>query len=208
MRFILCILALALTACAAQQRPGTGEPLSEAQRAATVAVHMLCASDDGMRSWRGSGVIVDETTVLTAYHVADCDGDAMMAVETLRGVMVMAVLGNFDEGSDVASLILFESIPGHSARIGKPPGISEVICAEAAIPTRARKCGRVRWVAPDPAQNDIRHDLHVVGGNSGSGVYDQRGMLVGIVTLRRTDGPGGAAASLWSHKELLMPLAP
>ena len=211
MRFILCILALALTACtacAAQQRPGTGEPLSEAQRAATVAVHMLCASDDGMRSWRGSGVIVDETTVLTAYHVADCDGDSMMAVETLRGVMVMAVLGNFDATSDVASLILLESIPGHSAKIAKPPAIGQVICAESAIPTRARKCGRVKWLAPDPAQNDVRHDLHVVGGNSGSGVYDQQGNLVGIVTLRRTDRPGGAAASLWAHRELLMPLAP
>ena len=207
MRFILCILVLALTACAAQQRPGTGEPLSEAQRAATVAVHMLCAGDDGMRSWRGSGVIVDETTVLTAYHVADCDGDAMMAVETLRGVMVMAVLGNFDATSDVASLILLESIPGHSAKIAKPPAIGQVICTEVAIPTRARKCGRVHWLAPDPAQNDIRNGMHVVGGNSGGGVYNQQGGLVGIVTLRRTDKPGGAAASLWSHRELLMPLS-
>ena len=210
MRFILCILALTLSSCAAKQwPPESREPLSEAQRAATVAIHVICAAESGQISrWRGSGVIVDETTVLTAYHVADCPGDSMIAVETLRGIMVMAALGNFDEASDVASLILFESIPGHSATIAKPPGIGQVICAESAIPTRARKCGRVHWLAPDPAQNDIRHDLHVVGGNSGSGVYDQRGMLIGIVTLRRTDRPGGAAASLWSHKELLMPLAP
>lgn len=204
----ILLAALFVVSCAARQPPTKAtDPLSETQRRATVAVHVICDTGESIRQWRGSGVIVSESLVLTAYHVADCGGESLIAVETLSGILVMATLGNFDPDSDVASLVLLEPIPGHGVTLAPPPPVGHVVCSEAAIPTRARKCGKVIWLAAKPAQNDIRNGMHVEGGNSGSGVYDQLGRLVGIVTLRRTDRPGGAAASVWPHRVLLMPLS-
>lgn len=207
MKLILICLSLLSFACQAQPRhhkPFT--PLSEAQRAATVAIYTSCLDDDGLAQWRGSGVITGKHTILTAYHVVQCEGLMSSYVETLGGNLYEVQVVVDSEYNDIAKIEIVtdigEEFPWFEFEIGPRPELGELVCSESAIPTRARKCGTVTGLAENPNNGDIKFTNDVEGGNSGSGLYDTRGRLIGIVTMRWRFQQGGLAASLWSHAEI------
>lgn len=156
-------------------------PLAGDQRARAVRVVVACSTPEGIGLRRGSGVVVGPGSVLTARHVVECPGGfpATVQVALLDGREFVTTLKLPPGDRDVAKLTV-HGTPFDRAvpRFGHVELDSEV-CAATAVPSRARPCGRVQSV--DPGTLEVIADLVGDFGNSGSGVWDTRGRLVGIL---------------------------
>lgn len=165
----------------------------------------------------GSGVVVRPDAVLTAAHVVDADCDYYVQpldLPTMQEgnifpvhVAVMGeVAGVLDasgkkeknpNADDVALLVLDSetaAIPGYAPVLGPRPEPGETVCSAAAVPHRLRRCGTV--LEPDSQLSTlIRSKMPMTKGNSGSGVYDRRGHLVGLARSMCTVKTCGEQAS-------------
>lgn len=207
---VFALMPALLATCA--HAPGPSYPRSStAQAAAAVAVQSECrspfGSDGGVLSetlW-GSGVVIDERHVLTALHVVWCPAVPRIRVYFADGRSRAMVPLREDRVADLAMLdaASLEPLPGGPPpTFGARPDVGATVCAATAIPARAWSCGSV--VSHErPADSDVRHTAPTLPGNSGSGVYDGAGRLVGIVTALRTDGSGGYFVSLASRDGFL-----
>lgn len=149
------------------------------QRRAAVGIEVECA--DG-KAWRGTGVIVSSRTVLTARHVVDCGKVAAKSfvVKTLGGkrhdMLVTWMHGKADTAMlMIESKTLFrrdERVPYVTA----PWQYDQVVCRAAAVPYHGRFCGTVQGTY----KGQVRYDHIGQSGNSGSGVFDVQGRLVGL----------------------------
>ncbi len=183
---------------------------------AALELTVTCVQPDGKRiSWAGSGVIVSETMLLTAGHVAEtepgelCVYVAEDAAGNLYAVQPRVVLpsGSVDLASMelIAPSAKFKAAP---VRFGAVPLLNEIVCSATAYPRREHKCGPV--MKPKEPPGDIRMNMVVEPGNSGSGLYNMRGELVGIVVHTYPNrGNGqyitGGATSLAGHLKELFP---
>lgn len=151
-----------------------------------VFISIVCvdASGGGYISG-GSGVIVDAYTVFTAAHIAD-DPPGMVCLRTatmVNGKKYMLAPGKSLPERDLASLASLVSLfPTLPVVYGPAPGYGERVCSMTAHPRFLWRCGDVQLRADPPG--DRSHTIITEGGNSGSGVYDSRGRLVGIITHR------------------------
>lgn len=178
LKVLLVIGALLLVgACACQQGDVKRPRDVLAQYESAVAIMVAC--EDGSIGG-GSGVLIDTRTVLTAHHVVDCDG--LYLVEAVDGSTVMAMRSRVAESHDLAWLRLATDLEIEPARLGKVPGLGETVCAASAVPQRARHCGEVQPGGSRDADGDLYFAALVQPGNSGGGVYNVNGELVGIVT--------------------------
>ena len=86
--------------------------------------------------------------------------------------------------------------------------VGSLICASTAVPVRSWGCGNIAAITGAPG-NDIEHSEPTNYGNSGSGMYDGHGRLIGIVTECYTDRTGcsdrGGRATSVGDKEWLRP---
>jgi S1-C subfamily serine protease len=180
-----------------------------------VEIEAMCiqgtTTEGALVGWHGSGVIVSSTRVLTANHVVATRG--MMCVFQVtsydgaeRLAMPAVVLPDFD----LASLKLIENekpfVPS-PVGYGRVPDVGDTVCAATGNPWRGHKCAEVQPHGNLPG--DIQMLIIVEPGNSGSGLYNTDGELVGIVTHRFSCGQsnqtcGGKAASLEGHIAELM----
>lgn len=152
------------------------------QRAASMIVYVEC-SDSSI--WHGSAVVVDPYYAITAAHVVDCPPPAVtqrVLVGYTRDAMQPATVDRMSVDSDLARLRV--EFPFEGVRPAAEMGsvfAGDAICIAAAHPERLWSCGAVQthtnWI-----RNDIGHTAPTRAGNSGSGVYDVHGRLVGIVT--------------------------
>ena len=86
--------------------------------------------------------------------------------------------------------------------VGERPAIGAEVCLVPVVPARGPQCGKVDSF--DSIPGDVFHQATTKPGNSGSGVYDADGRLVGIVThYRRPPAQGGAFSSLADRRWLL-----
>lgn len=181
------------------------------QDAAAVKITVGCKSELGA-TWGqiGSGVIIGPHHVLTAMHVLVCDGGETTSATVISGsVELPAKVEAVAPGADVARLEFEGTVSlRRYPRVGAPRSAGWV-CLSAAHPKVERKCGRTSTVS-----GAIAHSAIVVPGNSGSGLYDDRGYLVGIVVrwvgCRADSWPddkpsepcGGISASLGARRWL------
>ena len=176
------------------------------QRAATVAIHMSCLDFGSGRvlMWRGSGVITGRHTILTAAHVADCpSGLYELNIETASGVILEALVAVQADEYDIAKIVTEDLLPWFQFEIGPVPQPGDYVCSESANPSRMLRCGFVTNLEPGRKGADIKHNLTPVQGNSGGGLFDDQGRLVGIITRTYSDGSAGRSASLWEHREVM-----
>lgn len=167
-------------------------PRSVDQPARAVKVTAICSEKDTLNA---SGVVTGPYTVLTANHVvAHCDSPTVL-VTSWDGTLRFASVSTRYKTLDIASL----GILGTTGFAPAPVTLIKdtKVCVLTGYPERHKICSEV-----------TRGDLvefyfsgETVPGNSGSGVWDVEGNLVGIVTKWRqcADGTncGGAASTTW-----------
>lgn len=172
----------------------------------TVLITITCPVGMGY----GSGVIVNDHTVLTAAHVAtDPDGMFCMRTATMvNGRQFLLAPGKILPDQDLASLhlVIERFDPTFPVTFARKPGYGARVCAMTAFPRFLWRCGDVQTTEDLPG--DLSHTIVVEPGNSGSGVYDTRGRLVGIITHRWSCSNGqlcgGKLATLEGHVEDLL----
>ena len=185
-------------------------PRRDAQVAfeSAVLIKESCMTDDGkFYESYGSGVIVDSHTILTAAHVAYnediCMYTALMSNDTTYVLMRSIVLIEPDVAT-MTSLTPFA--PTYDVAFAPMPGLGETVGVQTAYPRWAYACGERQYSALD---GTFLLSLIVEPGNSGSGVYDGNGRLVGIVThlIRCSNGQicAGRATALEGHLRELFP---
>ncbi len=190
---LLQALSLAIVSGCCSAPPRVAGPEAR-QRDLAVEITRGCATSSGVQVGFGSGVLISESTVLTASHVVLCPGVAALVVLS-PGVMRVAQVAQLDLEGDMAILTLDSPVKGvPTAKIGPRPKVGDRVCLATARPERARPCGNV--TAYDTLPGDVRHTARTVPGNSGSGVYDRAGLLVGIVTHACRDGSCGMFTAL------------
>lgn len=158
------------------------EPKDDPQKAAVVHLK-ACGS-------QGSGAVISPTEIITAYHVVDgCDAlqEPVIVISGLR--MGKAEVVFKDKDRDVARLRMVEGVdvlPKMRARVAKDVKEGSYLCVETAIPDKTRLCGHVKSVS-----GTINLGFAGIFGNSGSAVYDDRGDLVGVLSMVRFCNGGG-----------------
>ena len=164
------------------------------QAKAAVEIRMVCVGMGTVRIGLGSGVQVSADGVITAAHVIECAGESSIVVKA-AGSWNLALIRLVDFEADVAALQLLLEVPSTRATLGHRPQVGDGVCLVVVVPKPARRCGTVNTL--EEGDSD-RHDVFTEAGNSGSGVYDSTGRLVGIVTRRQPleKGPGGLFMTL------------
>lgn len=197
---LVITLASACTACIMSSTPAAAGPkhpahdLAMAEFERLVNIEVICA--DGTAQG-GSGVRVGGTAVLTAAHVIICEDSAptMILAQTLdaNGAADGHYIATL-EGMDIADIarldvILLPEMPPvaiAAARVG------ERACAVFSLPEPGRRCGEV-WPGGNTGAAGLHVDFVAEHGNSGSGVWDESGHLIGLLdTLRMCSGTNTA----------------
>jgi hypothetical protein len=170
--------ALASGGCAARTQIVVTHLRSPIEAASTaVAVKTECG-------W-GSGVLVDSRHVYTAHHVIAC-GKGRLAkkvrVELPNGSSYTATYDALDASRDLARLRLPRAIGVPTLTVARvKPG--QVVCAVTATPAREFRCGLVDVLKAPRVWGDVAlKGMNLWFGNSGSGLYNTDGALVGIIT--------------------------
>jgi len=219
MQKLLTALTLVLLACGhsarvVKQPTPTLKQLTQVERA--VRVEKACVSGDPYSGptrlqdlrieaggW-GSGVIVGPDTVLTAWHVVKCPPrtSRFLLVSGPDNVKHWAELAAGDPDHDIARLTV-AGTPATRLKLAAAKD-GDVVCAAVAHPIREWSCGVVIDVGPVKTKTngtvDIWHTARTVPGNSGAGLYNGRGQLVGLQTngdATKTDG--GLATSVFGR---------
>lgn len=212
MRFILLVLPL-LISCISIPRVPPDIRLAPEQIATAVLVATDCVAEDGFsgalsfdNSGKGSGVIISERHVLTAAHAADCKGTVlpMSRVRLPDGRQFRMVIDKIDHDLDLARLELASAdtfkmkIP--PPKVGRIPVKDDPVCMATGMPKRGWNCGPM--IETRGINRVILHAASTTMGNSGSGLYDGDGNLVGIVTgVVKADPTIGLAASLEQRED-------
>jgi S1-C subfamily serine protease len=199
MRYFFIALSLTL-ACALPQRQHGRTVAQQYSNAVQIAV--ACGED----LFGGSGVIVGPRTILTAYHVVACNNPlvAVLAPGVKEQPKTVKVL-SYSESEDLALLELSSDAESFTNYLpvsyGPLPKLGDRVCGAHGVPKIGRVCGEVQPYADKPG--DIVFTGIVDHGNSGSGLYDSHGRLVGIITHLYTCSNGqvcgGKATSLDGH---------
>ena len=188
-RSIPAVLMLLLLSC--MGRPHRLGRSAAVQNETAVAVSVICADAS---IYIGSGVALPDSRVLTAAHVVNaCGSRGMIAILATQGetsllVQVEAIAPRADVVRLEPTELGGPDLRGPPVELGPLPNPGEPVCVAAANPYVARRCGYVEYRADEP--HGIRHSVIVEPGNSGAGLYDCDGRLVGIVTKLYTCGNG------------------
>lgn len=167
------------SACVQAVKPPRAAVVSR-ELAATVYVGSVC----GSQVTGATGVLVSSERAYTALHVIRCDHPTIV-IRTVAGEVRPASLLLFWPDQDLA-LLRVETPAPPTKGVGLVR-VGDVVCLSSAVPARERSCGVVTAVRSD---GDIYHTARVLPGNSGSGLYDAKGALVGVVTHTLPSGGG------------------
>ena len=164
------------------------------QAETTVTVKLWCDKfSEGMYGdlQAGSGVIVDERHVITAWHVVKCPGFSTLPIIQVGlqdGRAFMMVIDKVDGDADLALLTIFSADRFH---LKVPPPVigkaeaGDSACSSVGFPKKGWHCGEIASVS-DSKKGNIEVDAETVSGNSGSALYNSSGQLVGIIVQRQS----------------------
>ncbi len=160
----------------------------------------------------GSGVIISDKYVLTAYHVVDEAPETIYQIHLTNGKTLMMVRDKFVQGHDVARLRFVnpsERFVGVKYPTWAPlPEIGQRITLISGGPTRNVRDGLVEEFDVLKIGADVGTSTIIEPGNSGSGLYDSLGRLVAITTryykCQNTQICGGRGASLIQYEQFFL----
>ena len=134
-------------------------------------------------------MIINGREILTAGHFVTSCPSPFYAVETADGELRAAYITGLSLERDLARLRIYGDDRRFTVREPKLARAHGAVCFEPG--TRKRSCGTVSSVKP----KNIDHTAQTVKGNSGSGMYDRLGRLVGIVVTCHTATEGVCATT-------------
>ncbi len=200
----LLVLLLGLVANASCMPPSASaqrDPATALEQA--VRIEATCFDKNGaLAAFMGSGVIIDKHTIITAAHVATdpegfvCARTATMVNDHVYEVHLGTALVNRDLGTLVSDT---DFDPTYPVVFGPAPEFGERVCAMTAYPMWLWRCGDAQLPTDPPG--DRMHNIIVEPGNSGSGVYDGYGRLIGIITHRWSCSNGQMCGGKFSTLE-------
>jgi len=150
-----------------------------------------------VRGGAGSGFVVGDELVATAWHVVD--GGREMVVETSAGQLVPVEVRAFDRDNDVALLVPLETLEG------APPlefSDDELRVGDSILAIghpllfgqgpEGRRQGLLAWsltegIVSSVSEGFVQTTTSLQPGNSGCPVLDRRGRVVGVAIERRGD---------------------
>ncbi len=196
------IIILGLTSCNAWVRPAPSPERTRVpteQRDLAVKVEMRCNTFDDTSVVRvGTGVIVSEWQVLTAMHVVDCQTDiARISVTTRAGKRYSFSPEKEWPKSDISRI---QMASADSFRLDvSPPTLRltpipkfEPLYIQAAWPERVEVFGEATgheyYGGNSYGGSRLTYTARTQEGNSGSGIYDLDGHLVGLHSGVMKDG--------------------
>lgn len=186
----LLVFLFALVANASCARPeGPAVPIVETRQRTPLQAAMAAVYIETDCGRTGTGVLVSPTQVITAHHVVNCatypklKHTLKIKVVMYEGFATTATYEVVDPGRDLARLRLRDPFPTSPVSIGYATR-GGIACAVTAVPERAIRCARVVALSNvKRLYGDIRtNHADLWFGNSGSGVYDGDGRLIGIST--------------------------
>lgn len=186
------------------------------------AIRVVIACQDGVvrGSGSGSGVLLDGTTAITALHVVNCAPSPDNDIADFY-IAPILVIGRRADGTALELVPRFVHVERDLARleaVAPQPALPRLaiapfrtnteVCVVAGAPERTRTCGLVLTTRSAPMRGaNVHHEATTIHGNSGSGVYDRRGALVGIATRCGGDCSthDGFASALWPVRGSIEP---
>ncbi len=147
----------------------------------------VCTSPRGGSLSIGSGVVIGADRVLTAWHVAgDCKDTLVVYVRT-RTWRRQATLSKSWPQRDVVLLKMQQALDTVRPVSVAQVNAGDAVCTAVATPQLGSNCGtlirKFETICPNNTWcNNIAFSALVIQGNSGGGIYDARGALVGLVT--------------------------
>lgn len=171
----------------------------QAQRA--VRIEIECGWKGSPPS--GSGVIIDPYRILTAFHVPQVCEEGMLSAILADGSRVDLERHAALPSHDLAMLSSAIPMIAPQATTGRTRK-GDTVCISPGTPSRDRQCGKVLIVFNRPGQLNLYHTVNTIKGNSGAGIYNAAGLLVGIATHSAHKGSvpmGGGGTALWLIKE-------
>jgi hypothetical protein len=186
------LFALLFVACSCSLSLNT-EPRrpAEQQFGATIKITTVCYVVDpvlgnvNMGGGMGTGVLVSDDLILTAYHVVDCGIlSSKIMVDPGDGVLREAYVEVLLPTRDITRLKLAPEAKSLKefmtpVTIAPRPQIGDKICMSTAVPRWGYFCGTVQ---PNKGSGLYFFDRFTEFGNSGSGVY-HNGKLVGLLDI-------------------------
>lgn len=179
MRSLLALLPVLLLSCAPPRDPMSPnvDPVVAEEYDRTVGIDVDCPTG----AVSGTGVRIGGHAVITAMHVVTCGG----RVRVLRqgGMTYDAEVVGLAR-ADLARLDVPGMVPVPQVDLAAP-ATGDRACEVSWYPERGRRCGEL-WPSSDDAEGGgLRADFVAEHGNSGAGLWDPAGRLLGIVTRLR-----------------------
>lgn len=200
--FLLGLL-VSQAACCLQKQTRTAHVFESYER--VVLIQATCLQPDmQVVAGFGTGVIVGPDRILTAAHMTMPGMMCAFEITAQDGKPRMVKPKVVLEDVDLASMVIASGEPFNvtSVLYGTKPLLGTTVCSTSAWPSLTRKCGEVLPYTKAKG-GDLRMFIVVEPGNSGSGLYDEDGRLIGIVTARITGVNNqtmeGRAATLQAH---------
>jgi S1-C subfamily serine protease len=176
---------LALASCALPLAPqGYATAPAAAQYVSAVRITSTCEGLTG----HGSGVAITSRHVITAAHVVACTGDALITATTRDGRTVSMSLDLAAAGADVVRLVVDgtrQPFRSWAEVTHRHPPTGEVVCIVASSEGHppVRRCGDAGGLV----EGRLLVAVQGFPGNSGGGVYDSDGRVVGVIQQGRAD---------------------
>jgi hypothetical protein len=204
-------LTLALAACVHMPHVATAPRDILARMNAAARIEMACLRNDPFSAAldnKGIAIGVDDRHVVTAGHVVRCPEIPIVHVVLSSGRRLRVVVSKEDTAGDLALLTIASADRFHldlpPPVIAPTPAVGDAWCSFTGSPKREAHCGFVESVNGKQMNADLSGSARTVFGNSGSGVYDVQGRLVGIVIYTDpTDWASMGVTSLAKHRGVL-----
>jgi S1-C subfamily serine protease len=203
----MAVAICALAACAPDRRDGAAD-----LRSRVVAVSSLACAQTAL----GGGVVVDNSLVVTNAHVVAGAEQIVVTGVGSRPLEARAVA--FDPSRDLAvlradglavdRLAFAPAQSGDSARVGRFEG-GEVAIAPAGVARRIVATGEDIYRDAGARRRALQLSAGISAGDSGAGVFDNAGALLGVVFARsRTEDETAYAVAASEIEALLESLPP
>jgi hypothetical protein len=198
-RSVVLALLIAITissyGCAGRNVPKSEkEPIETPAAVAAQADRTVMVDGCGY----GSGVMISPTAVLTARHVVflrGVDHPCMIVIEYPDGTREDATV---DLESTRLDVVRLKTKARREIQAPKSHAVTiwETVCIVSGHPERDASCGRAVHFSSGFA--GIMHTARTIPGNSGSGLWNRRGELLGIVvTYSNYGGNASPVPPVW-----------